>query len=205
MLQKVQPPRWNPMRLAGKVLIFFGILSVPIIILPSFSGHRLSWLVFLFLIAALSVLLAIPFSWLEKRAEATATTLIGNQALRASLGLIVCCFVAMVLFHLIALHNDIIFIFAVIPTLLAVWFALRYWRILFKLTADKWHWNTFTCGVIGFCILAVGLTLQHFMTRDHGFFTTFVCSLAALGCFQSDKCRLPTKVFSSPNADKPQA
>jgi hypothetical protein len=86
--------------------------------------------------------------------------------------------------------SDTVFFLVAIPTLLAVWFALHHWRILFRIIADKLHWNTLTCSMIGFSILAFGLTLQHFLDRRHGNLAVFICFLAALGCLAK---RLPVK------------
>jgi hypothetical protein len=170
-----------------KFLILFVLLSIPVI-LPRFSGYRFLWLMLVFVVALLSMALPIPFIWLEKRMAIATDRWIENPILRAVAGLTLCCAAGAIFFHLIALHNDIIFLFVAIPTLLAVWFALHYWRNLFRLIADRLHWSARTCSAIGLSVLAASLAL-HFLRGPLGFFASFISFFAALGCFQPGKCQ----------------
>lgn len=180
----------TPIRLAGiRFLFLLAILSVPIL-LPKFAGHRFSWLPFVFVIAAFSSLLALSLRRLKKRLAASETTASENRIARGVVGLMLCCLSAGVLFHYVALPSDTVFLLVAIPTLLAVWFALQHWRTLFIALADKLHWSTLTCTMIGNSIFAAGLTLQHFLNRHHGNLALFICILAAFGCFRT---RLPRK------------
>jgi len=100
-------------------------------------------------------------------------------------GLAVCNVAQPVLFHFARLPSDTIFIFVAILSIAAVWFAFRYWRILFGFIAEKLHWNAQTCRLIGFLILAVGFSLQYFVGPHHTAFVSFLClpaAFAALGC-----------------------
>jgi hypothetical protein len=175
-------------RWAVQFLILFGLLCVPVM-LPRFSGYRVIWLILVFVVALVSMVLAVPFTWLEKKMAITTDQWIENPFLRAIAGLALCFAVAVVFFRLIALHNDIIFLLVAIPALLAVWFALHYWRDVFRLIADKLHWSARTCRVIGLSILTAGLASGHFLRGPLGFFASFVCFLAALGCFPPRTCR----------------
>jgi hypothetical protein len=173
----MQPPaqtrRSNSIRFASTFLVILAVLLVPTV-LPTFSRHRFAWLHFLSVVALISVVFPISFKWLEQRKTVVTNTWVGNRLLRATVELIVCCIVAVILFQLIALHNDIILLLAVIPTLLAVWFAYTNWRILFRAIADTLHWSPFTCSVIGVSVLAVGFALQHLINPHRGFFVMFV-------------------------------
>jgi hypothetical protein len=189
MLQAAQS-RSDPSfrRWAVQFLILFGLLCFPVI-LPRFSGYRVIWLVFVFLLALVSMVLAIPFTWLEKKMAIATGNWIENSSLRAIAGLGLCSAAAAVFFRLIALHNDIIFLLVAIPALLAVWFALHYWRDLFRLIADKLHWSARTCRVIGLLVMVASLASGHFLGGPLGFFASFVCFLAAIGCFPPRTCR----------------
>ncbi len=182
--------RGTPVRSAGIRFMFLLVaLSIPML-LPKFASHRVSWLLLLLVVAAFSSLLAVPFRRLTERLAASRTTEAENRIVRAFVGLMLCCLAAGVLFHYVALPSDSVFIAVAIPTLLALWFALHYWRILFIALANKLRWTTSTCTVIGNCIFAVGLILQHFLNRHQGNLALLVCSLAALGSFRT---RLPGK------------
>ena len=165
-------------------MILLVTVSIPIL-LPEFAGHRLSWLLFLVVLAVTVSLLAVPYTWLTKRLTALGTTGTENRVARAVVGLMLCCLAGGVLFHYAALRSDTVFLLLTVPALFAVWFGVHQWHTLFIALADKLHLSKLTCIMISTFFLAIGLALQHFLDRHLGNLALYICILAALGCFRT--------------------
>jgi hypothetical protein len=186
---------WSgPVRLMGiRFVALFVTVSIPIL-LPAFSGHRLSWLLFLFVLALVFSLFAIPLKWLEKRIGLIGVKVTENPIVRAAVGLIIGFSASAILFHHIpVLGSDTVFLLLAVPTLLATWFALYNWSTLFGAIADEMQLSRLSRIMIGGAFVAVGFALQHLVSRRHSFMATLICTLAALGCFARQSPRQTSK------------
>jgi hypothetical protein len=158
------------------------ILSVPLL-RPAFAGHRSAWFLFTIVIAAIAAAFTAAMTWIEARIAAfKGGATVAHPIARAAIGLIICCLLIPVLYRYAALPSDAIFVFVTILSLVAVWFAMRYWRSLFSFVAQKLGWNAQTCYLIAGLILGLGLSLRFVLNRQHEVFAMLICSLAAFGC-----------------------
>lgn len=178
-MQRVLPDRSSKV---AAFLIFVAAVSIPLL-LPAFAGHRFAWLLFLTVLAAIAATFTAAMKWIESKMTPFKGGATGSDPIaRAATGLIICCLLIPVLYHYAALPNDAIFVFVTILSLVAVWFAMRYWRSLFSSVAQKLSWNAQTCYLIAGLILALGLSSRFVLNRQHEVFAMLTCSLAAFGC-----------------------
>jgi hypothetical protein len=100
----------------------------------------------------------------------------------AAVVLIVCCLVMAVCTHYAVFSSDTVFILAIIPGFIAVWFAVRSWRTIFRGIADSLQWDSRTCRVIALVILAGGFALWFLLGHRYGILALCISILAANGC-----------------------
>jgi hypothetical protein len=178
---------------AISLVLVVATFSIPVL-LPQFAGHRLWWLIFTLVLAAVSTVVAVFLSWMERRFVARSRPKRANVT-KALATLMFCCLSLAVLSHYDALFSDTLFFVLALPYLAAAWLIFHQCRTLFAVLGQKWHWNHRTRVGAALLIFVLALSLQSFVGPHQAMLPELICLLAAFGCWS---VRFPDSEKQSP-------